>query len=121
MMELQEFFSGNNGKRVRRPVGSPVPLYKIALFMRDLFVLIVYACKCKKQIGGNEMIVTKDTIIGDVVMQDEGIAPILMASGLHCLGCAMASGETIEEACMVHGMDCDSLVEEINNYFQSKG
>ena len=51
------------------------------------------------------MIVTKDTIIGDVVMQDEGIAPILMASGLHCLGCAMASGETIEEACMVHGMD----------------
>ena len=67
------------------------------------------------------MIVTKDTIIGDVVMQDEGIASILMASGLHCLGCVMASGETIEEACMVHGMDCDSLVEEINNYFQSKG
>ena len=56
------------------------------------------------------MIVTKDTIIGDVVMQDEGIAPILMASG-----------ETIEEACMVHGMDCDALVEEINNYFQSLG
>ena len=84
-------------------------------------MLIVYDLSCEKLIGGNKMIVTKDTIIGDVVMQDEGIAPILMASGLHCLGCAMASGETIEEACMVHGMDCDALVEEINNYFQSLG
>ena len=36
----------------------------------------------QKTIGGNEMIVTKDTIIGDVVMQDDGIAPILMAAGL---------------------------------------
>ena len=60
------------------------------------------------------MIVTKDTIIGDVVMQDEGIAPILMASGLHCLGCAMASGETIEEACMVHGIDVEEVLAELN-------
>ena len=67
------------------------------------------------------MIVIKETIHGDVVMADEGIAPILMSAGLHCLGCALASGETIEEACMVHGMDCDALVEEINNYFQSQG
>ena len=67
------------------------------------------------------MVVTKDTIIGDIVNVDEGIAPILMASGLHCLGCAMASGETIEEACMVHGMDCDALIEELNNYLQSIG
>ena len=88
---------------------------------KDLFGLIVYACNANNVTEEIYMIVTKDTIIGDVVMQDEGIAPILMASGLHCLGCAMASGETIEEACMVHGMDCDSLVEEINNYFQSKG
>jgi hybrid cluster-associated redox disulfide protein len=89
--------------------------------MQDLFELIVYYCCAKNQSEDIYMIVTKDTIIGDVVMQDEGIAPILMASGLHCLGCALASGETIEEACMVHGMDCDALVEEINNYFQSKG
>ena len=67
------------------------------------------------------MIVTKDTIVGDIVNADEGVAPILMYSGLHCLGCAMASGETIEEACMVHGMDCDALIEELNNYFQSTG
>ena len=67
------------------------------------------------------MIVTKDTIVGDIVYQDEGIAPILMSAGLHCLGCARASGETIEEACIVHGMDCDTLLEEINNYLQTKG
>ena len=67
------------------------------------------------------MVVTKDTIIGDVVTADEGGAPILMSAGLHCLGCALASGETIEEACIVHGMDCDALIEELNNYFQAQG
>ncbi|MBR6960466.1 MAG: DUF1858 domain-containing protein [Clostridiales bacterium] len=67
------------------------------------------------------MIVTKDTIIGDIVMADDGVAPIFMYAGLHCLGCALASGETVEEACAVHGLDCDELIEELNNYFQSKG
>lgn len=65
------------------------------------------------------MVVKKDMIIGDLLMVDEGIAPILMSAGLHCLGCVLASGETIEEACVVHGIDCDSLVEELNNYMQS--
>ncbi|MCR5593962.1 MAG: DUF1858 domain-containing protein [Saccharofermentans sp.] len=64
------------------------------------------------------MVVTKDTIIGDVVMADQNIAPILMASGLHCLGCVMATGETIEEACMVHGIDADQLVNDINEFFK---
>ena len=67
------------------------------------------------------MVVNKDMIIGEVVMLDEGIAPILMSAGLHCLGCALASGETVEEACIVHGMDCDALIEEINNYLQTLG
>lgn len=67
------------------------------------------------------MVVTKDTIIGDLVSLDEGIAPILMSAGLHCLGCALASGESVEEACIVHGLDCDSLVEELNNYLQAQG
>ena len=66
------------------------------------------------------MVVTKDTIIGDVVEADPGVAPVLMNAGLHCLGCAMASGETIEEACYVHGMDCETLVAEINAYFEKK-
>ena len=66
------------------------------------------------------MVVTKDTIIGDIVNEDAGVAPILMNAGLHCLGCALASGETVEEACMVHGLECDSLVESINAYFADK-
>lgn len=66
------------------------------------------------------MVVTKDTIIGDVVEADPGVAPVLMNAGLHCLGCAMASGETIEEACYVHGMDCETLVSEINAYFSAQ-
>ena len=66
------------------------------------------------------MEITKDTIIGDVVNEDPGVAPVLMNAGLHCLGCAMASGETIEEACYVHGLDYENLVNEINNYFQNK-
>ncbi|MBO4243114.1 MAG: DUF1858 domain-containing protein [Clostridiales bacterium] len=66
------------------------------------------------------MVVSKDTIIGDVVNEDPNVAPILMNAGLHCLGCAMATGETIEEACMVHGLDCDELIAALNDYFSSK-
>ncbi|MBO4637271.1 MAG: DUF1858 domain-containing protein [Clostridiales bacterium] len=66
------------------------------------------------------MEVTKDTIIGDVVNADPEVAPILMEAGLHCLGCAMASGETIEEACYVHGLDCEELVKSLTEYFESK-
>ncbi len=113
------FMVFGRAKRITNRIGWQL-LINVTL-MQDLFELIVYYCCAKNQSEDIYMIVTKDTIIGDVVMQDEGIAPILMASGLHCLGCALASGETIEEACMVHGMDCDALVEEINNYFQSKG
>ena len=66
------------------------------------------------------MVVTKDTIIGEVVAEDQGVAPILMSAGLHCLGCALATGETVEEACMVHDMDCEALVSALNEYFSSK-
>lgn len=65
------------------------------------------------------MVVTKETIIGDVVNADPNVAPILMASGLHCLGCVLASGETIEEASMVHGIDPEALVTELNAYFEA--
>ena len=65
--------------------------------------------------------IEKDTIIDDVLNIAPETAPLFMAIGMHCLGCPASRGETVEEACMVHGMDCDALVEEINNYFQSKG
>lgn len=62
------------------------------------------------------MEITKDTIIGEVVNENPDVAPVLMNAGLHCLGCAMASGETIEEACYVHGLDCDKLISDINDF-----
>jgi len=66
------------------------------------------------------MEVTKDSIIGDVLDMDEGTAEFFLEIGMHCLGCPAARGETIEEACAVHGTDADELVEKINEYLASK-
>ena len=65
------------------------------------------------------MKVTKETTMGEMLELDGGIAVILMQAGMHCVGCPSSIGESLEEACMVHGTDADQLVEEINNYFQS--
>ena len=46
--------------------------------------------------------VTKDMIIVDLLKVDEAVVPILMASGMHCIGCPSAQGESLEEACFVH-------------------
>ncbi len=59
--------------------------------------------------------ITKDAIIGDVLDMYPQIAPFFFEMGMHCLGCPSARGETIEQACMVHGADCDALIEKINN------
>ena len=66
--------------------------------------------------------ITKDTTIGEALQIDAGIIPILMGIGMHCVGCSDPSaGETLEEAAMVHGIDPDMLIEEIQNYLQSIG
>lgn len=65
--------------------------------------------------------VTKDTTIGEVIHIDAGVIPILMGAGMHCVGCPSSAGETLEEAAMVHGIDSDMLVEEIQSYLQSLG
>ena len=64
--------------------------------------------------------VTKDTIIMDALKMDPGTAEFFLAIGMHCLGCPSASGESIEQACMVHGVDADELVNKINEYLASK-
>lgn len=64
--------------------------------------------------------VTKTMTITDIIAKDEGIADILMASGMHCLGCVMASGENLEQACAVHGIDADKLISDINEYLEKK-
>lgn len=60
--------------------------------------------------------ITKDMTIQNIIETNEGVAPILMAAGMHCLGCAMAHGETLEQACAVHGIDVDKLAKQINDY-----
>ncbi|MBP5492398.1 MAG: DUF1858 domain-containing protein [Clostridiales bacterium] len=65
--------------------------------------------------------ITKDMIIADVLSEHQETVPIFMNSGLHCLGCAMAHGESIEEACAVHGLDCDALVNALNDFLAAQG
>ena len=61
------------------------------------------------------MTITKDTIIGDILDQyGEKAAPYFFEIGMHCLGCPASRGETVEEACMVHGTDADELVGKLN-------
>ena len=67
------------------------------------------------------MQVTKETIIGDILDADFEVAPFFLEIGMHCLGCPSASGESIEQACMVHGTDADELVNKINAFLESKG
>ncbi|MCL2704043.1 MAG: DUF1858 domain-containing protein [Defluviitaleaceae bacterium] len=63
---------------------------------------------------------TKDMIIHELLQMDpgSGIAEILMKSGMRCVGCPSARGETLEQAAGAHGANADELAEEINNYLQ---
>ena len=58
--------------------------------------------------------ITKDMTIGEALVQNPEIAPILLEAGMHCLGCPSAQGESLEEAAMVHGFDVDDLLAKIN-------
>ena len=66
------------------------------------------------------MQVTKDMTIGELLMMDRSAGAILMQNGMHCVGCPSAAGGTLEEASMVHGMDIDKLLSDINAYLASK-
>ena len=60
------------------------------------------------------MQITKETLIGDILTLDPTTAPYFLEMGMHCLGCPSARGESLEQACMVHGVDADELVDKIN-------
>ena len=61
------------------------------------------------------MKITKDTIIGDILTIAPQTAPLFMSIGMHCLGCPASRGETVEQACAVHGVNADALLEKINS------
>ena len=64
--------------------------------------------------------ITKQTLIGDILDMDRTTAPYFLEMGMHCLGCPSARGETLEQACAVHGVDADEMVAKINAYLESK-
>ncbi|MBR4554312.1 MAG: DUF1858 domain-containing protein [Ruminococcus sp.] len=60
--------------------------------------------------------VTKDTVIGDILDHDETTSQYFVEMGMHCLYCPASRGETLEEACMVHGVDADAMVKKLNSH-----
>ncbi len=64
--------------------------------------------------------IEKDTIIGDVLDIAPETAPLFMAIGMHCLGCPASRGETVEEACAVHGVDVDEFLKHLNAFEEGK-
>jgi len=65
------------------------------------------------------MSITKDTIIGDILDTAPQTAPLFLDIGMHCLGCPSSRGETIEQACYVHGIEVDELVTALNNAIEA--
>ena len=58
--------------------------------------------------------------IGDILDADRETVPFFLEMGMHCLGCPASRGETVEEACAVHGVDADELVNKINEFLKNK-
>jgi len=63
--------------------------------------------------------VTKDMTIQQVLSLDEGVAPVFYSFGMHCLGCPMSRGETVEEAAAAHGVDADEMVGKLNEFISA--
>ena len=66
------------------------------------------------------MQITKQTTMGEMLTYDRGIAMVLMQAGMHCIGCPSSIHESLEEACMVHGINCDEVLANIQKYIESK-
>ncbi len=64
--------------------------------------------------------ITKDMLIGDILEADSGTAMFFFEMGMHCLGCPASRGETVEEACAVHGVSVDALIERVNEYLATR-
>lgn len=64
--------------------------------------------------------ITKEMTMGELLSIDRGVAIVLMEAGMHCIGCLSSIGESLEEAAMVHGINPDELLVNINKYFEKK-
>ena len=66
------------------------------------------------------MEITTSTTMGEMLEYDMGIAYVLMQCGMHCVGCPSSIGESLEEACAVHGLEPDSVLAEIQDYLANR-
>ena len=62
--------------------------------------------------------ITKDMLIGDIIEIDQRLIPVLLMSGMHCIGCPASQGESLEEAAFVHGIDPDELEQALNEQYE---
>lgn len=104
----------------------------IAFYHQIITKIVVFAIAIIRKIGYNNtnefgkglikmnFEVTKDTIIGDILDMDFDVAPYFIEMGMHCLGCPASRGETVEQACEVHGVDANELVKKLNAHFSGK-
>jgi hybrid cluster-associated redox disulfide protein len=77
--------------------------------------LKIFNIKRKEEIKMN-LTVTKDTLIGEILSADRTTAPYFLEIGMHCLGCPSSTGESLEEACMVHGVPVQDLLDKLNGH-----
>ena len=67
----------------------------------------------------SSMEICRDTVIGEIVENCPEAMPVFQEIGMHCIGCAMASGETVEQACAAHGVDPDEFLNYLNAYLKT--
>lgn len=63
--------------------------------------------------------ITKEMTIGEIIRMNEGLIPVLMAGGMHCVGCPSSQMESLEEAAMVHGIDVELLLTRLNAFLDA--
>ena len=136
------FAKEKDQKKAKKGVFLPILVFFCLLFFfkrkvggeintKDLFLqigngLLTYGVFCfiiigEEMKGGYSMTVTKKSIIGDVLDQAPDTAQFFFAIGMHCLGCPSARGESIADACAVHGTDADALIKQINDFLAAEG
>ena len=67
-----------------------------------------------------KLTITKDTLIGDILNADRTTAPYFLEMGMHCLGCPSSAGESLEEACSVHGVKVEELIDKLNTHLSQQ-
>lgn len=67
-----------------------------------------------------KVVINKDMTIGEVLALDENLADVFMGFGMHCISCPVSQMESVEEACLVHGLDYDFVLKKLNENVKKK-